>query len=103
MQLYHDIVSQLQVVKQFEVGTIVNKTFNSCKSAGVKKLRIRASESYAGLSERKILDITNKNTYYRKFNAKFTNNTTLRNEGELDVMEQILVDLVDLSNQRVEY
>ena len=49
----------LWVVKKSEVRKVVDKTFDACKSAGVKKLRVRAAESYSGLSENKILEITN--------------------------------------------
>ena len=61
----------LQVVKKSEVRKVADKTFDACKSAGVKKLRVRAAESYAGLNENKILEITNKHVKYRKFNVKF--------------------------------
>ena len=37
------------------------------------QLESRAAESYAGLSENKILEITNKYVKYRKFNVKFLN------------------------------
>ena len=59
------------MVKKSEFRKVVDKTFAACKSAGVKKLRVRAAESYAGLSENKILEITNKHVKYRKFNVKF--------------------------------
>ena len=35
-----------------------------------RKIRFRAAESYAGMSERQILQITNDNFKYRQFNAK---------------------------------
>ena len=35
----------LGVVKKSEVRKVVYKTFNECKSVGVKKLRVRAAES----------------------------------------------------------
>ena len=58
----------LWVVKKSEIPKVVDKTFDACKSAWVKKLCVRAAESYAGLSENKILEITNKHVKYRKFN-----------------------------------
>ena len=79
------------MVKKSEVRKVADKLFDACKSAGVKKLRIRAAESYAGLSEGK------------KFNTKFMNKTFSRPVRVSDMMEQIQVDLVDLSSQRVEY
>ena len=45
------------MVKKSEVRKVVDKTFDACKSAGVKKLRVRAAESYGGLSESKILEM----------------------------------------------
>lgn len=80
---------------------VVGKTFHACKSAGAKKLRVRAADSYAGVSERKILEVTNKHERYRIFNAKFRNKAIPRPVRTSDVMEQIQIDLVDLSNQRV--
>ena len=91
------------MVKRSDVGKVVDKTFDACKSAGVKKIRVRAADSYAGLSERKILEITNKHVKYRKFNVKFMNKATPRPIRVSHVMEQVQIDLVDLSGQRVEY
>ena len=65
----------LQVVKKSEVRKVADKTFDACKSAGVKKLRVRAAESYAGLSKNKILQVR---------------------------IEQVQIDLINLSSQRVE-
>ena len=61
----------LQVVKKSEVRKVVDKTFDACKSAGVKKLRVRAAESYSGLSENKILEITKKHVKYRNLMSSF--------------------------------
>ena len=55
------------MVKNFEVRKVVDKKFDAYKSAGVKKLRVRTAESYAGLSENKILEITKKHVKYYKF------------------------------------
>ena len=54
-----------------EVRKVVDKTFDACKSAGVKKLRVRAAESYSGLSENKILEITKKHVKYRNLMSSF--------------------------------
>ena len=63
------------MVKKSEVRKVADKTFDACKSAGVKKLRVRAAESYAGLSKNKILQVR---------------------------IEQVQIDLINLSSQRVE-
>ena len=59
------------MVKKSEVRKVVDKTFDACKSAGVKKLRVRAAESYSGLSENKILEITKKHVKYRNLMSSF--------------------------------
>ena len=86
-----------------EVRKIVDKTLNICKAAGVKKLHVRAAETYAGLSENKILEITNKHVKYRKFNVKFLNKAIPRPVRVSSVMEQVQIDLINLSSQRLEY
>ena len=87
----------------FEVHKVVDKTFDACRSAGVKKLRVRAAGSYAGLRENKILEIINKHVKYRKFNFKFLNKAISRPRRISSVMEQVQIDVKNLSNQRVEY
>ena len=66
------------MVKKSEVRKVVDKTFDACKSAGFKKLCVRTAESYAGLNENKILEITKKHVKYRKFNVKFLNKAITR-------------------------
>ena len=87
----------------FEVHKVVDKTLDACRSAGVKKLRVRAAKSYAGLSENKILEIINKHVKYRKFNFTFLNKAISRPRRISSVMEQVQIDVKNLSNQRVEY
>ena len=65
-----------KVVKKSLISTIVGNTFKQAKSGGCKKLRYRAASSYAGLSENKILQVTNNEFKYRVHNAKFTNKAT---------------------------
>ena len=88
------------MVKKSEVRKVVDKTFGACKITSVKKLCIRAIESYAGLSERKILEVANKHTKYRKLNLKFMNKIILRPAKVPDATEQVQVDLVDLLNTK---
>ena len=87
----------------FEVHKVVDKTLDACRSAGVKKLRVRAAKSFAGLSENKILEIINKHVKYRKFNFTFLNKAISRPRRISSVMEQVQIDVKNLSNQRVEY
>ena len=56
-----------------ELKSFVDKTFKSSKSGRYKKLRTRAADSYAGLSKREILKVTNNNTKYKRLTARFTN------------------------------
>ena len=44
-----------------KIKQTVKKTFDACKSAGARKIRFHAAESYAGMSEKQILKITNNN------------------------------------------
>ena len=76
------------MVKNFEVRKVVDKKFDAYKSAGVKKLRVRTAESYAGLSENKILEITKKHVKYYKFNVTFFNKASPRPVRVSSVMEQ---------------
>ena len=77
------------MVKKSEVRKVVDKIFDTWKSAVVKKLRVRAAESYAGLSENKILEITNKHVKYRKFNVKFLNKAIPQPVRVSSVMEKV--------------
>ena len=91
----------LWVVKKSEIPKVVDKTFDACKSAWVKKLCVRAAESYAGLSENKILEITNKHVKYPKFNIKFLNKAIPWPVRVSSVMKQVQIDLIHLSSRRV--
>ena len=63
------------------------------------QLESRAAESYAGLSENKILEITNKHVKYRKFNVKFLNKAIPRPVRVSSVMEQVQIDIINLSTK----
>ena len=92
-----------KVVKQSSVSAVVGKTFHEAKSGGCKKLRNRAAESYAGLTERKILRITSNELKYRIHNAKFRNKGTLGPVRAKHVQSQHQIDLIDLSREPVEH
>ena len=64
---------------------------------------MRASHSYSGLSERRILRVTNKEIKYRRFNAKFLNKATPRPVRVENVFTQLQLDLVDMRKQSVEH
>ena len=66
------------------------------------QLESRAAESYAGLNKNKILEITNKHVKYRKFNFKFLNKSIPQPVRVSSVMEQVQIDLINVSSQRVE-
>ena len=95
--------SPQQVMRKSKIKQVVKKTFDACKSAGARKIRFRPAEPCAGMSERRILKITNKNVKYHQFNAKFTNKAILRPIRVKRVMEQLQFDLVDMRSQAVEY
>ena len=57
-------------MRKSKIKQTVKKTFDECKLAGARKIRFHATESYAGMSERQILKITNNNFKYRQFTNK---------------------------------
>ena len=95
--------SPQQVMRKSKIKQAVKKIFDACKSASARKIRFRPAEPYAGMGERRILKITNKNNKYHQFNAKFTNKAILRPVRVTRLMEQFQFDLVDMRSQAVEY
>ena len=91
-----------KVVKKSEVSGVVAKTFKETKSAGYKKLKQRSHDSYAGLTERKIRQVTSSSIRYRVHNAAFTNKAVPKPVRAHHVQSQHQVDLVDLSKEPVE-
>lgn len=91
-----------KVVKKSEVSGVVAKTFKETKSAGYKKLKHRSHDSYAGLSERKIRQVTSSNIKYRVHNAAFTNKTVPKPVRAQHVQSQHQIDLIDLSREPVQ-
>ena len=90
-------------MKTSDVSGIVAKTFKETKSAGYKKLKHRSDDSYAGLTERRIRQVTSSNVKYRVHNATFTNKAVPKPVRAHHVQSQHQVDLVDLSKQAVEF
>ena len=91
-----------KVVKKSEVSGVVAKTFKETKSAGYKKLKQRSHDSYAGLTERKIRQVTSSSIRYRVHNAAFTNKAVPKPVRAHHVQSQHQIDLVDLSKEPVE-
>ena len=73
-----------------EVWKVVRKTLDACNSARVKKLRIRAVDSYASLIEQKIYEVSNKKLNTPTF-MKFMNKDTLPPVRVSGVKEQVQV------------
>ena len=88
---------------KFKIKQTVKKTFDACKSAGARKIRLRAAVSYADISERWILKNFNNNFKYRQFNTKFTSKAILHPIRVKRVTEQLQLDLDDMRSQAVEY
>ena len=82
-----------------DVNQLVDRLFDECKSAGVKKIRLRGARSYVGLREKLLLKVTNHQIKYRKFSAKFTNKVTLQPVRAKDVMSQLQIDLVNMKSR----
>ena len=81
----------------------MEKVFTEAKSGGAKKLRLRTADSVVGLSEREILKITTKSPRFRSFNVKFKNKAIPRLVRVKEIQTQHQIDLVNLSDMRVEY
>ena len=92
-----------RVLKIGKGKIILEKAFTEAKSGGAKKLRLRTADSVVGLSEREILKITTKSPRFRSFNVKFKNKTIARLVRVKEIQTQHQIDLVNLSDMRVEY
>ena len=95
--------SERKVVKKSSVSALVGKTLDEAKSGSCKKLRNRAANSYAGLSEKQILQVTNIKFKYRVHNAKFTNKAAPKPVVAKSVQSQNQIDLIVLSKDPVKY
>ena len=82
-----------------EESIIVDKAFKAAKSEGIKKLRLRTAESVAGLSEKRISQITEKKGH----NARFTNKAVSCSVQAKHIQSQHQVDLVDMQKCPVEW
>lgn len=89
-------------MKTSEVSGVVAKTFKETKSAGYKKLKHRSHDSYAGLSERKIRQVTSLNIKYRVHNAAFTNKAVPKPVRAQHIQSQHQIDLIDFSKEPVQ-
>jgi len=91
-----------KVVKS-STGSLVATTFDQAKADGCKKLRNRAAASFAGLSERNLLRVTNNEAKYRIHNVKLTNKATPRPITANTVQVQHQIELMDLSKEAVNH
>jgi len=92
-----------KAVKTSDVSRIVGRTFKETKSAGYKKLKRRAADSYAGLTERQIRHVTSNNVKYRIHNAVFKSRVLPKPVRAKHVHSQYQIDLIDLTKQPVEF
>ncbi|KAL9960366.1 hypothetical protein ACROYT_G033814 [Oculina patagonica] len=92
-----------KVVKKSLIPVVVGKTFDKAKSGGCKKLRNRAASSYAGVSEKNILQVTSSDLKYQVHNARFTNKAIPKPVTANHVQSQHQIDLVDLSKDPVRH
>ena len=92
-----------KVVKKSSIASLVAKTFDQAKGGGCKKLRNRAADGFAGLSERNMLRVTNNEAKYRIHNVKFTNKATPRPVTARTIQGQHQIDLMDLRKEAVNH
>ena len=86
-----------------EKSIIVEKAFKAAKSAEIKKLRLRAAGSVAGLSEKRISRITGKKLSYKVHNVRFRNKTVSCPVQAKYVQSQHQVDFVDIQKCPAEW
>lgn len=91
------------MVKKSESKVIVGKTFRKNKSGGYKKLRTRAADSYAGLSNKEILQVTKNDVKYRQYTVKFTNRAKPKPVRVQNIHDQHQIDLVDMRKMKTQY
>ena len=72
------------------------------KAAGVKKIRLRATYNFSGLSEQEVLRKTDNEAKYQKFNAKFLNKAAPRPARAENIFSQLQIDLAGIRNQLTE-
>lgn len=92
-----------KAVKRSDVSRTVGKTFKKTESAGYKKLKYRAADSYAGFTERQIRYVTSNNIKYRIHNPVFKNKVFPKPGGGEHVHSQHQIDLIDLTKQPVQF
>ena len=69
----------------------------------IKKLKHRAGDRYAGLTERQIRHVTSNNSKYRIHSAVFKNKVLPKPVRAKHVDSQHQIDLIDLTKQSVEF
>ena len=62
-----------KITKKSDVKRIVTKTFIKNKSGECRKIRARAADGYLRLSKQNVLNVTEHDLKFRRFNARFTN------------------------------
>ena len=82
---------------------IVDKAFKAAKSAGIMKLILRAAESVADLSQKRLSRITGTKPSYKVLNARFRNKAVPCPVEANHVQLQLEVDLVDMKKCPVEW
>ena len=88
-------------VKKSSKASLVAKTFDEAKAGRCKKLQNQAASSFAGLSKRNILRLTNNEAKYHIHNVKFTSKATPRPVTARTIQGQHQIDLMDLSKEAV--
>lgn len=86
-------------MKTSDVYRIVGKTFKETKSVGCKKLKHRAADSYAGLTERQIRHVTSNNIKYGIHNAVFKNKVLPKPVRAKLVHSQHQIDMIHRFDQ----
>lgn len=89
------------LLKTNEVDTCISQYYKKYKGAGARKIYCSISEKFAGVSERVIQEYINNQPKAQRLNPEFKNKADLVPVKSSGVLNQVQIDLVDMSKYPV--
>ena len=89
------------LLKNSEVNDCIKKYYTKYKGSGARKLHRLISKVFTGVTEREIQLYINSIPKAQRLNPKFINKVPLKPVESSGVMNQVQIDLVDMSNSPV--
>ena len=89
------------LLKTNEVDTCIKQYYKKHKGAGARKLYCSIIEKFAGVSEKGIQDYINNHPKAQRLNPEFKNKSDLNPVKSSCVLNQVQIDLVDMSKYPV--